>query len=116
MEFDGGLDREQDQAEALRLMGLLARVEGWPESDLEDGRDAVKRTPVDAAELFTEMLARHPHDSDDRSWCVDCKHYRYGHCRTHVRAGLHSPVVGRDLAEKRQKCNAFEHEPGLQAV
>ena len=46
-------------------------------------------------------------DPDHRVRCLDCAHLRGGQCGNHRRAGLHSPVVGSDLARLLQDCQGF---------
>jgi hypothetical protein len=59
------------------------------------------------AEALAMRLARRDREPDGRASCVDCQHYRPGRCSNHRRAALHSPEVGRDLAEMRQRCPGF---------
>lgn len=93
---------------ACSLLEALAVRHGWSESDIADGRAAIKRSPQDALALFTEILGQ---DIDTRVTCTGCQNFAHGKCRQHQRAGLHSPLVGRDLATIRQHCPAFVERP-----
>jgi len=54
--------------------------------------------------------------ADGRHLCVECRHYRPGHCGNHRAAGLHSPEVGQDLAEILQRCDGFRPIKGAPAL
>lgn len=71
----------------------LARLQcwGWPEAEA--------RTAVD-------RLAQRDAD-DDRVSCIDCLHYRPGHCGNHQRAGLKAPGICRDWAGLLQRCGGY---------
>ncbi len=56
------------------------------------------------AEKLSELLVRCDRDADDRVSCIDCRHYRPGHCGNQRRAGLNVADVGRDLAATLQRC------------
>lgn len=62
----------------------------------------------DHAEHLAERALLCDRELDDRRMCLECTHYRPGHCGSHGRAGLHSPIVGHDLAGLLQRCPAFE--------
>ena len=66
---------------------------GWHEAD---------------AEALAERLVKRDRDGDVRVTCVECKHYRPGHCGNHRAAMLSSPDVGRELATLPQRCPGFK--------
>lgn len=81
------------------IAGFLSRRDrlmrwGWPEPD---------------AEALAERLTRRDREGDDRVSCAgDCANYRPGRCADHRLAGLHSAVVGGDLATTFQRCPGFK--------
>lgn len=62
---------------------------GWVEAD---------------AEALAERLVKRDREHDARHLCVECRHYGPGRCGNHVRAGLGTADVGRDLACLPQRC------------
>lgn len=95
---------------ACSFLAELGAREGWSPSDISDGHAAIQRNPRDALALFHAML-EWLQDIDDRVNCTACLNFTHGKCRQHQRAGLHSSVVGRDLATIRQHCPAFVERP-----
>lgn len=109
MWFDGNASRRGAEAQAEKLMGILAHREAWSPSDLEDGREAINRNPEAAFAVFQEMLPRLFEDKDYRVICLDCAHNRHGRCTRHHQAGLSSAVIGPELAMLPQHCTAYQH-------
>lgn len=64
------------------------------------------RSGFDAADAddLAERLHLRDVQADDRSCCIECKHYRPGRCGNSQAAGLQSSAVGRDLAAMLQRC------------
>jgi hypothetical protein len=69
-----------------------------------DGCHAPERQDADD---LAERLTLRDRDDDKRVMCAECRHYRHGRCGNHRGAGLHSAVVGAELAELRQRCPGF---------
>ncbi len=59
------------------------------------------------AEKLSELLVQCDRDTDDRVSCIDCRHYRPGHCGNQRQAGLNAADIGRDLAATLQRCAGF---------
>jgi hypothetical protein len=59
------------------------------------------------AEALAERLTRRDRSGDDRRLCLECSNHRPGRCANHRAARLHSPELGRDLAELLQRCPGF---------
>ena len=93
-------------------LGPLADV--WTDFDIArflTRRDRLMRwgwSDADA-EAQADRLTRRDREGDDRVSCAgDCANYRPGRCANHRLAGLHSAVVGRDLATMLQRCPGFK--------
>jgi hypothetical protein len=86
-----------------------ARLHSEQEEDESfDGEESPTKLTEPAARGVVSVLSVLSADRDDRVRCIDCTHYRHGHCEEHVRAGLGIyPQVGSDLASLPQRCPAF---------
>jgi hypothetical protein len=62
-------------------------------------------TAADADDV-AERLHLRDATGDDRRACVECRHYKLGHCTRHRAALLTSNEVGHDLAALPQRCPA----------
>ena len=103
--------------EILALLSAIrpaTQAAGWSDADI--GRFIARRDRLMRwgwseadAEVFAERLTRRDQEGDDRVSCAgDCANYRPGRCANHRLAGLHSAVVGRDLATMLQRCPGFK--------
>ena len=63
---------------------------------------------VTDADDLAERLHLRDVQHDDRSMCLECRHYRPGRCSNHRRAGLNVRDVGRDFAAMLQRCPGFD--------
>jgi TubC N-terminal docking domain len=92
------LGSERNSPQEIRSARVRARLLRW-------GRTAIE------ADAMADRLARRDAVGDARVCCAgDCTHYRLGRCGNHAVAGLHSPDVGRDLAELLQCCPGYVGE------
>lgn len=78
-------------ADIARFLDRRARLLRWGWAEPE-------------AERLAEKLVIRDREADDRVSCIDCGHFRPGHCGNHRRAGLNVADVGRDLASLLQRC------------
>jgi hypothetical protein len=62
------------------------------------------------AEAVADRLARRDEEGDDRVACVECANLVRGRCTRHRQAEI-GAEVGRDLASRLQRCNAFKAQP-----
>lgn len=62
---------------------------------------------TDADDLAERMVLR-DRDRDERRACLECAHYRPGHCGNHRAAMLNSSEIGTDFAARPQQCSGFE--------
>lgn len=86
---------------------------GEPPSRFDARRDRLLRWgwPAAEADAMAGRLAHRDAQADDRVVCAaDCGHYRPGRCGNHLRAGLLSSDLGRDLAGLLQRCPGFQLE------
>jgi virulence-associated protein VagC len=60
------------------------------------------------AETMAAKLSARDRSSDLRVNCTECRHYRRGECNNFRRAGLPTPMLGKDLAKLLQHCNGFQ--------
>ncbi len=65
--------------------------------------------PTDADDLAERLVLRDREGEPLRA-CVECSHYRSGHCANHLRAVLRSRDVGCDFARLLQRCAGFDPE------
>lgn len=89
---------DADMANFLERHARLIRW-GWSEPD---------------AEKQAEKLVMRDRETDDRVSCIDCRHYRPGHCGNHRHAGIGTTGLGRGLAELLQRCPGFDVLEGRQ--
>jgi len=59
------------------------------------------------ADDLAERLHLRDLQGDDRRLCLECSHLSGRRCGNHVRAGLYSAEVSRELATLPQRCPAF---------
>ncbi len=64
------------------------------------------------AERLADRLVRRDREQDERVSCIDCRHYRPGHCGNRRQAGLNVPDMGRALAMTLQRCQGFAMAAG----
>ncbi len=60
------------------------------------------------ADDLAERLHLRDIEADERTLCLECEHYRVGLCGNDRRAGLHVPIVGRDMAVTLRRCPDFD--------
>ena len=111
-----------DETPVLSVLAVRTEVDATEILIIEDPRTTARRKRLIRwgwstadAEALAQRLARRDQEHDGRVSCIDCAHYRAGHCCNHRQAALHSPQVGRDLAEILQRCSGFRRQKQSEA-
>ena len=91
----------------------------WPHSNAMNGAELAtfasrtqrftwRGVTTDDAEALADRLVIRDRQQDERRVCLECSNHRPGRCGNYRAARLHSPELGRDLAELLQRCPGFQ--------
>ena len=92
------------------VQGNAAHADEWDDACIARFQDRAHRVARlgfagNIADDLAEQLHLRDVTGDDRSLCVECGHFRRGHCGNHRAAGLRSPELSDELATTMHRCS-----------